>query len=340
MASKSRSKLRLSFLVERAKAANLPRVWRMATHIGKKFRKPRAGVFLDMVYSAVRYECAFQDYQDWDFAMLSPRERRSFITHPISDHYARRFNTDRAANKKLSNKLTFNKEFASFTRRAWLDLRDATDDELHDFLEANPVIMAKVPDSLGGDGIAKIDSSRYGSIKEFRAERVRSRQLLLEEFISQHEELNRLNASSVNTMRIVSFNRGGHVSIICAALRIGAGGDVDNFSGGGMYTMLNHDGVVEHPAFDGEDRIHAIHPISGVPIVGFQVPQFNEAIELVNKAAGTIPEVPYVGWDIAISDKGPVIIEGNYNTGVFQLKPSVSDVRQGLRQRYREVIGE
>ena len=36
-----------------------------------------------------------------------------------------------------------------------------------------------------------------------------------------------------------------------------------------------------------------------------------EAIELTKKAALLVPELGYIGWDVAISDKGPVIVEGN-----------------------------
>ena len=53
------------------------------------------------------------------------------------------------------------------------------------------------------------------------------------------------------------------------------------------------------------------HPTTKEKIVGFKVPMFKEAIELVKEAAMIIPEIGYVGWDIAISTNGPVIVEGN-----------------------------
>jgi len=55
--------------------------------------------------------------------------------------------------------------------------------------------------------------------------------------------------------------------------------------------------------------------------------------------ARVIPEVPYIGWDIAITPERPIVIEGNYNSGVFQMKPSLSGIKTGLRPRYQEVIG-
>ena len=331
--------VRLAYFIDRAKRADLPRVWRMAGSIGREFRRPRALVALDMLLATARYDVAFQDYQDWDFAILSAKERRTFITHPMSDHYALRLNTDKQANTELSNKLNFNKRFGDVLGRDWLDLRDADDAALEAFLERHDDLMAKVPDSLGGKGIERVRRGDIASLAAFRAERERNRQFLLEEFLVQHARMSELNSSSVNTMRIVSYNDGREVRILCTALRIGAGGDVDNFSGGGMYTMLSPEGVALYPAFDDNNAVHGIHPLSGVPIVGFEVPLFAEALATVKDAAGRIPEVPYVGWDVAIAPDRPVLIEGNYNTGVFQAKPTVSGVRRGLRPVYREAIG-
>ncbi|RRJ88819.1 hypothetical protein EG850_01400 [Gulosibacter macacae] len=331
--------LRLNYLLDRAKAMDLPRVWRMAGNIGRDFRKPRAVIFADMLWSATRYECAFQDYQDWDFAILSPAERRTFATHPKSNHYSLMLNTDKTANAQLSNKLNFNVRFEDVLGREWLDIREADDQALKDFLDRHADVMAKVPDSLGGKGIERIRRHEVTDLTAFRRDRMRNRQFLLEEFLVQHPDLAKLNSSSVNTMRIVSYNDGTKVHILATALRIGAGGDVDNFSGGGMYTMLSPEGVALYPAFDDNNATHGIHPLSGVPIVGFRVPLFAEALDAVQAAAQRIPEVPFVGWDVAIAPNRPVLIEGNYNTGVFQAKPTVSGLRKGLLPVYRAAIG-
>ena len=83
----------------------------------------------------------------------------------------------------------------------------------------------------------------------------------------------------------------------------------------------------------------ATHPLSGTPIVGFRVPYYDRVIAFVDELSREIPEVPYVGWDVAIAPDGPVVIEGNPNSGVYQSKPSVSGIRTGLLPRYRAAIG-
>jgi len=80
------------------------------------------------------------------------------------------------------------------------------------------------------------------------------------------------------------------------------------------------------------------HPTTKEKIVGFKVPLFKEAVELVKKAAKIAPEVGYVGWDVAISVDGPVIVEGNCYPGIFQAKPSLLEKREGLIPKYNKIM--
>jgi hypothetical protein len=153
-----------------------------------------------------------------------------------------------------------------------------------------------------------------------------------------HDELNRLYPKSVNTMRMFTFVKDGKGHFLQAILKIGNGGVVDNFSSGGMYTFTDDEGVVDVPAIDKADIQYTVHPITGTDIIGFRVPMFREAVKLVERAAEVIPQIAYVGWDVAISDKGPVIIEGNSFPGVFQRRASFSKDKTGVIPRYREYM--
>lgn len=55
----------------------------------------------------------------------------------------------------------------------------------------------------------------------------------------------------------------------------------------------------------------AIHPDSRESISGFPLPLWPELKRLVLGAQATLPELPSLGWDIAITSNGPIIIEAN-----------------------------
>ncbi len=294
---------------------------------------------IDMLWASVRHEVAFQDYAEWDFHTLSGRERRTYMTSAKSNHLSQRLN-ELEYRPIFADKSLFNTRFAQYIGREYLDLRTCGPDELVRFLARHPRVVAKVADSLGGHGIDVFSSADVADAELFRAERLAGRQVLLEQFLTQHPDMLRLNPTSVNTLRIVSYlDAQNGVHTLARVLKMGNGGDVDNFKAGGMYTMLDEHGVAQYAAIDGEDRVFSVHPLTGTPIVGFAVPNWAAVEGLINDIACTVPQIRYVGWDIAVTPEGAAVIEGNYNTGAFQLKPSISGVRQGLLPVYRSTIG-
>ena len=58
------------------------------------------------------------------------------------------------------------------------------------------------------------------------------------------------------------------------------------------------------------------HPDTGKNLVGFTVPDWEEAVDLCLRAASVVPDLKIQGWDIALTDHGPVLLEVNVVGGV------------------------
>lgn len=329
---------RLQYFARRAAVLSPNRLREHATLAQKCSSKPKPVLIADMLWCAVRYEMAFQDYVDWDIHQLKSAERRTWMTHPKGNYVSQRYNllTER---HRFSNKLDFDRDFTEFIGREWLDVRETSVEALREFATRHGRVMAKVPDSLGGKGITSHRAAEISDWAAFRDTLIAGRQWLVEQFVTQHPTMAALNPSSVNTLRIITWYDGTNVTVLSRVLKCGNGADVDNVSQGGMYTMLDERGVAIHAAFDQDNDTFEIHPSSGTPIVGFQVPLFDQVLEVVDRIARVVPDIPYVGWDIAITPDAPIVIEGNYNTGIFQPKPSVSGIRIGQLPLYRATIG-
>ena len=56
---------------------------------------------------------------------------------------------------------------------------------------------------------------------------------------------------------------------------------------------------------------HAAVPVTGAPIEGVEVPLWREARELAFEAARHFLPTRSIGWDIAIAERGPVLVEAN-----------------------------
>ena len=310
---------------------------KIAKAISKKTKKNTLFILIDMIKCGFKYQAGYYDYQEFEFYNLNSEERKTYLTRGKNNEIVKKFN-DKSSFYKFENKVEFNKIFDKYLKRNWMVLNSSNYSEFKEFFKANNSIIVKPIDDEGGNGVEKFVYSDNINCKDLFDKLVSNNQLLIEECIKQHKDMNTLYDKSVNTMRMFTFFKNGESYFLQAVLKIGNGGVVDNFSSGGMYTYVSSDGDVYVDAIDRNDNIYTKHPISNSKIVGFKVPMFQEAVELVKECAKIIPEVAYVGWDVAISENGPVIVEGNCFPGVYQVKPSLVDKKEGLIPKYNEIM--
>lgn len=310
---------------------------RIAKSISKKTKKSFLSILIDMVRCGITYQAGYYDYQEFEFYNLNKEERKTYLTRGKNNEIIKKFN-DKSNFHKFENKVEFNTIFNKFLKRNWMVINDNNFDDFEEFFKNNKSIIVKPIDDEGGHGVEKFVYDDNTNCREIYNKLIANDQLLIEECICQHPDMNKLYDKSVNTMRMFTFYKNGESFFLQAVLKIGNGGVVDNFSSGGMYTYVSSDGDVYVDAIDRNDNVFSFHPISKQKIVGFKVPMFKEAVELVKECAKVIPEVAYVGWDVAISKDGPVIVEGNCFPGVYQVKPSLVDKKEGLIPKYNEIM--
>ena len=161
--------------------------------------------------------------------------------------------------------------------------------------------------------------------------------MYFESLVIQHPDMNVLCAKSVNTMRVMTFNNHGKPRILWMCLRVGNGiNSIDNFHAQGMAVNIDMEtGKLVGNAIDKDLNEFVEHPITHVKFDGFQIPCFEEAKKLALKACTENDKILVVGWDVAISEDGPVMIEGNRRPG-FDLLQVLSD--RGRMDIVRDVL--
>lgn len=137
---------------------------------------------------------------------------------------------------------------------------------------------------------------------------------VLQKSIIQHPEMNRLNNSCVNTLRIITIHNGKTIRKYGSFIRIGIGkSHVDNISAGNIACGIKEDGFLFDKSLDafmintGLTR----HPDTNILFSSFKIPYYREAIDLAIDLHKAFHCFFIVGWDIAITASGPVVIEGN-----------------------------
>ncbi|HPQ46811.1 MAG TPA: sugar-transfer associated ATP-grasp domain-containing protein [Clostridia bacterium] len=139
------------------------------------------------------------------------------------------------------------------------------------------------------------------------------RDFIIQESVRQHPDLARLNAGSVNTLRILSFLNEDSVVILSTIIRAGLNGcRVDNIVGGGHSLGVDKNGCFRELGFTKYGEIVTELP-NGLKFNGMRVPGYSNAVEIVKTAHSKLSQFRLISWDIAIDpDEIPVLIE--YNT--------------------------
>lgn len=159
---------------------------------------------------------------------------------------------------------------------------------------------------------------------------------IAEEVLIQHARLAELNASSVNTIRVLTFCG----EIISCVLKVGrCGAVVDNMSSNGIYGNINIEyGLTDSTFYDINLNEYVYHPTSGARLIGVEIPHWNELKALVCKAAQVFPDVGYIGWDCAVLQDGVAIVEANEIPGHDLSCQSTK--QEGIYERIREIERE
>ena len=303
--------------------------------------KSRIVLFFDMVYCGFRYGAGYKDYRLNEWWTLNGRQRATYVTRGINNAIIKKCNNPEDYHL-LNNKIDFNRLFDDCLGRKWIYLPETDEAGFSNFLTGLDTVIAKPTDEACGRGVEKIAVSDWPSGGELYRHLRENGQDLVEEYIVQHEAISAIYPHAVNTLRIVTLTSDdGEPHLLYAFIRIGNGGRVvDNINAGGMAAPIDLEtGVINNVAFDKESRYYDVHPETGHPIVGVEIPMWREATELVLAAARRIPRLRYVGWDVAVTPNGPVFVEGNQHPGhdILQMPPHVPD-KIGMLPRIKQFI--
>lgn len=196
---------------------------------------------------------------------------------------------------------------------------------------------------FGGKGCFKISKETLDEDLKESSDYILNNSCIHEEVLVQHHLINQIHSKCINTIRIETYiNKRGEIHLLSGYMRFGVGtSNVDNSHAGGFFVSLDLEkGTLREKGitlmeFGGHDVFS--HPDSGFIFKDFKIPYFDEMCELINKATTFVPD-RYIGWDIAISDKGPIIIEANELTSV-----SGADIAYGGYRKnplFKEILEE
>jgi len=167
---------------------------------------------------------------------------------------------------------------------------------------------------------------------------------VIQERVFNHPEIQRLTGTqSLQTVRILTWiTKDGQVEIYDAWLKLIVGNNIiDNYEGGrtgNMKAELDVDSgaivAVLGASPDGIGfEVLPVHPVTGINIPGTVLPDWPSFRQLVDRAAHLLFPLRTIGWDVALTGDGPVLIEGNIWWNALN-QPHWSEPRRRQRARF------
>ncbi len=301
--------------------------------LGKKIGKSPAFMFIDAAFSSVFFGSGLTDYLNYKFYNRSLKERSKYVTIRYGSKFYNKYSPRELA-QNIGIKTNFHKCYSKYTKREYY-IHEFGIDKLKEFLSRNEKFMIKPTNGFAGTDVKKMNVSEVSNVDEF-FNYIKDNNMFLEEYIVQDENWGKICPNSVNTIRAMTRIVNGKAELFYAAARIGNGtAVVDNFHQGGVGVKIDMEkGELKGNSISKDLEELPTHPATGIAFDGFKIPYWDEIKKMVVEAAMVNPDVKVVGWDVAISNKGPLFVEANRRPG-FDLPQVLED--RGLKEMLEAV---
>ena len=267
----------------------------------------------DMIYCLHRFGLSFQDYCIYNLIDKNFDYKNSFVSDKLRYHYCDILNAKEIL-PLMTDKYKCYQEYRTFFQRDVVGCFSEKDYPIFkEFISKHHTFIYKPLEEHSGHGISKYNLE--DSDDSFFYQKLEKGPFVLEEIIKQDSHLAKMHPQSVNTFRVVTFTIGDKVHILGVTWRIGIGDAVlDNAGAGGIYASIEPTlGIVITDAISHNGKHFYFHPDTGVQIIGYKIPQWDDALSFIQRVATHLKGTTLISWDIALSDMGWVLVEANDN---------------------------
>lgn len=256
--------------------------------------------------------------------------------------YSRRINKQYTV--VLDDKLIFYEVFSKYLNipeniffvrnKKFIDLKgnELSFKVVKDIIELNKEIFVKPIIGGGGKGVFKIGvKSNNFYLNGNKISEVELSELLLSRdnhvanpAVEQSTFSKSFYPDSVNTIRLVTtYDYNISKSIATNALhRFGTSktGVVDNASSGGLFSEIDISTGIMSEARNYLNEKFPRHPDTNCEIEGVKIPKWDEIVSECLEVAQLFPFIPYMAWDIVLTNEGISVIEINASTDLLLIQ--------------------
>lgn len=302
--------------------------------------KNRVTIALDMIMCGLIYGASYREYYNMDFLNRTAKNRATYITTYYNFKLYDKFN-EKKYRYIFRDKIKFNTIYKNYIGRKWVDVKseDKVLIRLEELIKNGDRIVLKNSRGDSGEEVKIFHLGDNKSPVELRNFMINNNYDLAEEFVTNHNAISLLNSSSLNTIRVVTITTNNNVKFLFAGLRVGQqGAELDNISQGGTVAKLDIKTGRIASSFHTLNDKHLSDMKPYFNKIGYQIPFWNELIRMLIDAANITPQIGIVAWDVAITQNGPIIIEGNESFGSNIMQIFYKYNEEGLKPLLQKLL--
>ncbi len=312
----------------------------ISNKLKKEKNKNKLSTFIDLVSCSIKYKTSPHNYDVMGFADLSSEQRKTFFTFADNIAMMEKYNSKKHE-AIFYNKFIFSKVFSDFYGRKCIMTNYLTLEDFEKFMEGETKIVYKPVNAAQGKGVEVLDISDFDGIPALYKYVMSLPKGIIETWINQHCAISAIYPHAVNPIRINTVLDKDKLHIMTSTLSIGHNSKIANASINALFALVDpKTGEVLTDACDYSGGVYQKHPQTNAEFKGFRIPFWKETLEMLEKAARTMYQVGYVGWDIAITETGPVLIEGNNDPGYIGFQLPLFVKGNGTRKLYEKFLAE
>lgn len=156
---------------------------------------------------------------------------------------------------------------------------------------------------------------------------------IVQKGIIQHSSLAKMYPHAINTIRVITKFHNCQARVLGAVIRIAQGGmQLDNCSLGSLSVGIDIDTglLVSNASSYYSEQEYEKHPDTHVKFKGFKIEYWEEIKEITINAAQKFNRISIIGWDIALTENGPIIIEMNETPGIHLMQMHLGGKKEWL----------
>lgn len=263
----------------------------------------------------------------------------------------------------LDDKIIFNELLSSYgvpvpevlfcfkNNRFFVKGKQVQDKEVDSLLshETTPRIFAKVATGSCANGISVFSKGQNGYTANGGSTVINAQYIRklcgndnyhFEKQLEQDYSLAKFCSDTINTIRIVTLNNENtHGAIIVgASVRFGRkGGFVDNLAQGGIAVKVDvkNGELCEYGMREYDISKYFEHPDTHLMFTHSKIAHWDKVLLMVQSVSAMLPQYRVIGWDIALTPSGPVLIEMNTGTGIYSVQ---MNFESGVAEAFQECI--